>query len=459
MARQEGTLRLGSNIEPRVSAPLDARDVVATKADLTTEGNFPYAYVGMKTAVREEGKLYLLKALPVTDPANWTEVGSGIDTSVLEAEIEKKVEGYIETATESVAAGDDRVLVEGEIVTIKSSDGTTTYQGVVDATGAATIDVDGKPVTVSHDGTGLVISNPDSADIDAAGVDVTTETIHKIDSRLLPHGQAADTQDYLENALTVKEAQGKYKVGDVIAKDTPLAEIVANMLTKKNVPTLTGPSVSLAGSGNKLLESGATLAATLTVTFDRGSISPAYGTSGYRAGEATAYSINGGGEQAENTFSVTVDESNREFTATVKYAAGEQPKDDEGENYDEPLAAGQLTSSAVRYEFVDAIYSNAANINVIAKEALVSKSTGSKVFAFPAQTVSAPETFEIPASWNVIAVEVLNELSGKYEDCSSEFPTTTTSHPNAANVDVSYVKYTDNRGYDAGPRTIRVRWN
>lgn len=334
MARQEGTLRLGSNIEPRVSAPLDARDVVATKADLTTEGNFPYAYVGMKTAVREEGKLYLLKALPVTDPANWTEVGSGIDTSVLEAEIEKKAEGYIETTTVTTGTGDSVVLQESQIVKVSTigADPQKTFQGVVavDSSGTysardnlvAEIDCDGegKVYIYTTDAEGDLAMDSrqytGTGNIDGGSIVVITETIHKIDSRLLPKGQAVDTQDYLENALTVKEAQGKYKVGDVIAKDTPLAEIVANMLTKKNVPTLTGPSVSLAGSGNKLLESGATLAATLTVTFNRGSISPAYGTSGYRAGEATAYSINGGGEQAENTFSVTVDESNREFTSS-----------------------------------------------------------------------------------------------------------------------------------------------
>ena len=53
MARQKGTLGLSSNIEPSASAPLDARTVVPTLADLTTEGNFPYAYDGMLVSDRK----------------------------------------------------------------------------------------------------------------------------------------------------------------------------------------------------------------------------------------------------------------------------------------------------------------------------------------------------------------------------------------------------------------------
>ena len=402
----------------------------------------------------------MLTALPPTDAANWKDIGADIDPSVIEKEIAKKAEGYIETTTETVAVGTNRPLVEDEIVKIKSSDGTTEYAGVVDDTGVATIDVNGVTVTVSNDVLGgLSIDNAGGADIDSTSVDIETETIHKIDSRLLPKSGSVDTQDYLQEALTVKEAQGKYPVGAIIPKDTPLAEIVKNMLTKTNNPTLTNPSATLTGSGNKLLETGATQNVTLTVNYDRGKITPAYGTSGYRAGEAFAYSINGGSEQADATFNETVTETNNQFTGTVKYAAGEQPLNDEGGNYQEPLAAGSITTSAVKYEFVSPIYSNASNIETISKEALVSKSAKQKVFVFPASTVEHPEVFDIDASWNVTDVEVKSELSGNFETCAAEFAITDVVHPNAAGTDVAYKRYTDSRGYASDTRTIRVSWS
>lgn len=459
MARKPQSLTVSNSFEYTIDLPADARLVVGTKDDLYAAESYPFSYIGMIVATQDDGKAYILKAKPSTDPANWAEVGADIDTSVLEGEVAKKAEGYIETNTETVAAGTDRPLVEGEIVKIKSGDGTKEYQGVVDANGVATIDVEGEPVTVENDATNGLTIAAGTADVDATEAEITTETIHKIDSRLLPKGAAADTMDYLEEALTVKEDQGKYKKGDIIPKDTPIFEIVRNMLSKTNNPSVQEPSLSLTGTGAKLLESGSSISATLTATFNRGAVSPAFGGVAYRAGEATAYSLNGGGEQAENTFSVTVDESNREFTATVKYAAGEEIKNDEGGKFMDALEAGSVTSSTLKYDFVDALYSNEADINVVAKLALVAKSAGQKTFSFPAATIANPEEFHIPSSWNIIGIDVENELSGKFELATSEFTITDTVHPNAANTDVAYKKVQDGRGVNSGPRRVRVRWS
>ena len=71
MARKEGTIKLSSNIEPRVAAPLDARSKVALKTDLTAEGTFPYPYEGMEVYVDEEKKKYILTGEDPTDIENW----------------------------------------------------------------------------------------------------------------------------------------------------------------------------------------------------------------------------------------------------------------------------------------------------------------------------------------------------------------------------------------------------
>lgn len=86
MARQEGTLKLNSNIESRFNAPLDARTGVTTKTDLYS---LPYAYRGLIVYVKDEDAYYkLINDLPAY-PASWILYGVGGDfDEITEAEID-----------------------------------------------------------------------------------------------------------------------------------------------------------------------------------------------------------------------------------------------------------------------------------------------------------------------------------------------------------------------------------
>ena len=258
--------------------------------------------------------------------------------------------------------------------------------------------------------------------------------------------------------ITASVAVGGIKVGDAYTIGTNYDDMWQDLLDPIKYPSLTNPSATISASGT-LLETGASVSKTLTVNFSRGTISPAYGTSGYRSGAATGYSLNNGTSQSGNTFTQTVSESNKTFKAKVTYAAGEQPLDSKGNNYSTPLAAGSVETSTLTFDFADAIWANTSAINTVAKLALVSKSTKVKEFNFPAQTVANPEEFHIPASWSVTAVEVLNTLSNQWESCASEFTTGTTTHNNAGGTAVNYVTYKDNRGYAAAARKVRVKWS
>lgn len=79
MARTAGSLNISSNLEPRMSAPLDARTIVNTKEDLLAEASFPYFYEGMTVYVKSEQKAYTLVGDDTTDEDNWRAVGSGAD--------------------------------------------------------------------------------------------------------------------------------------------------------------------------------------------------------------------------------------------------------------------------------------------------------------------------------------------------------------------------------------------
>jgi len=272
-------------------------------------------------------------------------------------------------------------------------------------------------------------------------------------------GGGGGTSAELADDLDVTRTVGGINSGTHYEEGTSLETILRNMLNPTDYPTFVAPSASLTATGAKLLEKGATLSTIMTVTFNRGSITPAYGTSGYRSGVAINYVLNGGATQSSGTFNVNIDETITSYIATVNYDAGEQPKDSTGADYSTPLPAGSVNSNTINYEFVYALWANTTNIANISKLSLMNSSTKQRDLVFPAQTVLNPETFDVPASWTVTAVQVKNDLSGAYEDALDQFTITNTTHEDAGGNTVNYKRYTFNLGYDTGARTVRIKWS
>lgn len=81
MARQEGSLKLPSNLEARFDAPLDARLVVPTKEDLYA---FEYFYRGMVVYIHSTGEYYeLVNDLPQYE-ASWKPHAAGGEFNLIE---------------------------------------------------------------------------------------------------------------------------------------------------------------------------------------------------------------------------------------------------------------------------------------------------------------------------------------------------------------------------------------
>ena len=499
MSRQIGTLKISSNFEPRMGAPLDARSIVPLKADLTAANTFEYSYVGMMVAVIEESKVYILKAKPTTTLANWSAVGDDQDLSnyYTKQEVDEIVSrvykpagscafndlpetltssilGYVYDVTDDFTtdarfaegAGHDYPAGTNVVVIDVGTAQLPSYKfdvlpGFIDLSGyqlkfqvtalptAAATEV-GKVYQYIGADSGSLVHGYFYKCVESTTTPGTYEWVESA-TQTVPSGA-------LSNAVTATVDVGGINTGTTFPIGTTYDELWAELLSPTLYPTLTAPSATMTATGDKLLEKGSTLETTMTVTFDRGSISPAYGTSGYRSGAASSYSLNSGAAQAGNTFAVTVTESTTSYQASVNYAAGEQPKDSSGDDYGEPLAAGSVATNIINYEFVDALWANTATIGSIAKLDLVSADAGIKVFQFPAATITYPEVFDVPATWTVTAVEVLNTLSNQWETCATEFSITDVTHPDASDTSVSYKRYTCNLGYDMGARQIRIKF-
>lgn len=283
MARQPGLNNFAGTLEVLAGGPLDARTVVSTKADLTTNGTFPYAYVGMIVSVEAEGKAYILNDLDYTDIENWSEIGSSGGAGSLEKDI--------------------------------------------------------------------------TAAIDVGGI----------------------------------------KVGDSFIQGTSYDDMWDALLNPTLYPTFTNPSASLSYSADTYYEVGISIPAkTAIASLNRGSITPAYGTSGYRSGEVTNYAIATSGADTEysdssvssGSFNVPAltraTKGSIVLTATVSYAAGEQPKDSKGNDYDSPLVAGSKTASKTM-QFIQPYYYGKSSTATVTSLAGLTKSVtakGQKQFKF-----------------------------------------------------------------------------
>ena len=162
----------------------------------------------------------------------------------------------------------------------------------------------------------------------------------------------------LEDSMTSAVDVGGISAGKTYPAGTSLSTILSDMLEPTLFPTFTAPSAGLAYSASQYYAVGATVsAATATVSLNRGAITPAYGTSGYRSGAANGFSIATSGADTEysntsessGSFNVPAltraTKGNIVITGTASYDAGEQPKDSKGGDYSSPLAAGTVSAT------------------------------------------------------------------------------------------------------------------
>lgn len=264
----------------------------------------------------------------------------------------------------------------------------------------------------------------------------------------------------ITSPLTATRTVGGVTSGKHYETGTTIEQIIRDILNPVDAPTLTAPSATINYTGNRLLEAGVTITGTFVVNFSRGTINPAYGTSGYRSGIVTGYSLNDSTFQTGKIFSnVTINKDNSTFIAKVKYEAGEQPKDSSGNDYGTPLPAGQVTSSSLKFEFVDAWWMINSS-GEMTKQELKSKASGEALIQFPDRKPDegVQETLDIPASWNITDILFYNPITREWVDDSDEFVTSTASHPDAAGNMVDYVRYTGILPYAGASREFKIKW-
>lgn len=240
-------------------------------------------------------------------------------------------------------------------------------------------------------------------------------------------------------------------------------EVLLMMLFGVVNPTFTSPSLSVALSSDTVGIVGRPTSLQGALTFNRGSISPAYGTSGFRAGLPTSYTI---GAESIATNATTYN-FNVDFTPTVgsniisfavNYAQGEQPKNSLGEDYGSPLPAGALSKTIViqgMYQLYD------AQGNSIPFEVVQDKDGTAYVSNYASESNGVKQSFAIAQNVTVIGIKQFNIMTQQWEwiggsaEASLETFDTQTISGEFFGEPIDYVVYTHN-GSARGARELRI---
>lgn len=221
----------------------------------------------------------------------------------------------------------------------------------------------------------------------------------------------------------------KYSIGGigegVDLKGYNVIDVMMTMLYGVMYPNIKEPSFEIKlentnGTAGKSFETNA------IITFDRGKIEPAYGTSGYRSGLPTYYVCNGELiESKELTLPITLNidhliQGENQVVFEVNYAAGEQPKDSAGNIYLEPLSEGKIMKTIIINGKMP-IYTVCEEGSLTAVPVETSyfnnkeEGEGYEVVMLPEISGGDTQKIAVDSSIEIIGVQVFDELSQSWQ--------------------------------------------
>ncbi|NJL73894.1 MAG: hypothetical protein HC892_01475 [Saprospiraceae bacterium] len=256
-------------------------------------------------------------------------------------------------------------------------------------------------------------------------------------------------------------------VRDAFSKTKDNFAELYNQVYPELFPTLTNPNNTLTLTQAGLHEIGEVIATlNFASTFSRGTITPAYGTSGFRSGlptVANAYVYGGTGltnsagqllTDNKTVSNYTVLSGVQSWTCLVNYLAGEQPLSSRGNNYSTPLAAGATSNKTVSITGVYPYYYNSSNLTTATKQALTNNGAMVQVSMLAEDGINK-QFIEFPTGWGAITqITQYNTLSGQWDVISlGSFTQSAQTHDIQGNT-INYTRYTNNLG-TIGARQLR----
>lgn len=317
----------------------------------------------------------------------------------------------------------------------------------------------------------LVNGTSYSGGVSAVSIKETTLKITMVDgsSKTVDLAEILKYKSALADDIATVNALGGIPAGTTVAqlKNKTFSQLFDELIFPTVNPTFVAPTASLrlrSTSTPIIQEVGTTgasvpVAASFVTGYNPGAIKIAEVKKQDRGGnlksnESFIYINNA---PASKEFPTEIPEGSIIYKYRAAYAQGPQPLDSKGNNYQTPLPAGTVDSVAVTINGVYPYFTNKDNNEAFAKLALTTSNTLSAV-KFKAEGPSK-HTFKIPAKYTLVKVELLNTLSGKYENYGADKFTKTTENIEVQGKQVEYAVYTRNDAGFNGESTFNVTFS
>lgn len=306
----------------------------------------------------------------------------------------------------------------------------------------------------------LVNGTSYSGGVSAVSIEGTTLKITMVDSssKTVDLAEILKYKSALADDIATVNALGGIPAGTTVAqlKNKTFSQLFDELIFPTVNPTFEAPTASLSLDNISITpmiqEVGTTgasvpVAASFNTKYNPGAIKIAGVKKQNRGGslkdaESFIYINN---DPANKTFPTEIPDGSITYNYIAAYAQGPQPLDSKGNNYQTPLPAGTVCSNTITIKGIYPYFTNKDNNEAFAKLAL-NASTFLNAIKFVAEGPNK-HTFKIPAKYTITKIELLNTLSGKYENYSIDKFTKTTENIEVQGKQVSYAVYTRN---DAG---------
>lgn len=318
----------------------------------------------------------------------------------------------------------------------------------------------------------LVNGTSYSGGIKAVSIEGTTLKITMIDSssKTVDLAEILKYKSALSDNIATVNALGGIPVGTTVAqlKNKTFSQLFDDLIFPTINPTFEAPTASLSlkstSSTPTIQEVGTTgasvpVAASFNTGYNAGAIKIAGVKKQDRGG-----ALNSAGSfiyinntPTNKTFPTEIPEGAITYKYRAAYQQGPQPLDSKGNKYQIPLPAGTVDSAAVTINGVYPYFTNKDNNETFAKLALTTSNTLSAV-KFKAEGPNK-HTFKLPVKYTLTKVELLNTLSGKYENYGTDKFTKTTENIKVQGKQVEYTVYTRNDAGFNGESTFNITFS
>ena len=317
----------------------------------------------------------------------------------------------------------------------------------------------------------LVNGTSYSGGVSAVSIEGTTLKITMVDgsSKTVDLAEILKYKSALADDIATVNALGGIPAGTTVAqlKNKTFSQLFDELIFPTVNPTFEDPTafLSLKSTSTPIIQEVGTTGASVPVaaSFNKG-----YNPGAIKIAGVKKQNRGGGLKDAESfiyinntptnkTFPTEIPEGSIIYKYRVAYAQGPQPLDSKGNNYQTPLPAGTVDSAAITINGVYPYFTNKDNNEAFDKLALTTSNTLSDV-KFKAEGPNK-HTFKLPVKYTLTKVELLNTLSGKYENYGVDKFTKTTENIEVQGKQVEYAVYTRNDAGFNGESTFNITFS